>query len=89
MELYSDLQRLATEQRRRQREKQDSRQLGKERLEQLRAEQAEWLERGELLRVECVAVEEELEREETRQRQLQRAMEGKVVSTNRMQRVSR
>ena len=89
IELHSDLERLKVEQRRRQREREERRRDGKERLERLRAERDEWLGRGEQMRAECVRVEEELEREEARQRQLQRAAEDRAAATRRMQRVGR
>ena len=86
IELHSDLERLKVEQRRRVREREEQKRDGRERVARLRVERDEWVARGEQMRAECVAVEEELEREEARQRQLRRAADERAAATTRMQR---
>ena len=87
IQLHSDLERLAVEQRRRQRETGQQRAEGKESVARLKLERDEWLIRGEQMRTECVSVEEELEKEEAKQRQLRRAIEEKTAVSSRQQRV--
>ena len=85
--LHSDWERLKVEQRRREREREEQKRDGKEMVGRLRVERDEWVDRGEVMRAECVRVEEELEKEEMRQRQLQRAVEEKTTAVSRSQRI--